>query len=79
MKDEEIEALVLARPDMAQAIHYDIIPMGAFVALVRAALSAELSRCRYPECVENDDERCPRWLTGECDGPNIKLRGATDD
>jgi hypothetical protein len=70
MTDEQIEALVLASPDMAQAIYHDIIPMGAFVALVRAALVAELNRCRYPACVENDDDRCPRWLTGECKGLN---------
>ena len=25
--------------------------------------------CRYPGCVENDDERCPDWLTGSCPGP----------
>lgn len=29
----------------------------------------EKSRCRYPDCVENEDEKCPRWLTGECAGP----------
>lgn len=34
-----------------------------------AAQAAERNRCRYPECVENEDERCPRWLTGECGGP----------
>lgn len=33
---------------------------------------AERNRCRYPQCVENEDERCPRWLTGECEGPNDK-------
>jgi hypothetical protein len=30
---------------------------------------AERNRCRYPDCIDNEDERCPRWLTGECHGP----------
>lgn len=25
--------------------------------------------CRYPDCLQNEDERCPLWLTGECEGP----------
>ena len=37
---------------------------------VEAGIEQELNRCRYPQCVENEDERCPRWLTGECEGPN---------
>jgi hypothetical protein len=27
--------------------------------------------CAHPACLDNDDERCPRWLTGECAGPNV--------
>lgn len=29
----------------------------------------EINKCMYPSCTENDDERCVRWLTGECPGP----------
>lgn len=41
---------------------------------VAAGIAQERNRCRYPECVENEDERCPRWLTGECEGPNVEVR-----
>lgn len=34
-----------------------------------AGMLAERNRCRYPDCLENEDERCPHWLTGECEGP----------
>ena len=34
------------------------------------ATLAERNKCRYPDCQENEDERCVRWLTGECKGPN---------
>jgi hypothetical protein len=40
-----------------------------------AGIAQERNRCRYPQCVENEDERCPRWLTGECGGPNPKIGG----
>lgn len=76
MTNEQIEALVLAQPDMAQAVHHDIVPIGAFVALVRSAIEAELNRCSYPECVENNDDRCPRWLTGECAGPSADMKSS---
>lgn len=33
-------------------------------------LRTATSECRYPECVDNEDERCPRLLTGECKGPH---------
>ncbi|MCU0920197.1 MAG: hypothetical protein MUF16_07650 [Burkholderiaceae bacterium] len=42
----------------------------AVAAAFEDGKAAERNRCRYPQCVENDDERCPRWLTGECEGPN---------
>lgn len=45
-------------------------------AAFAAGRLAERNRCRYPDCVENEDERCPRWLTGECEGPNAELKGA---
>ena len=45
-------------------------------AAFEAGRLAERNRCRYPQCVENEDERCPRWLTGECEGPNAKVSGA---
>jgi hypothetical protein len=35
----------------------------------QAATLAERNQCRYPDCLENTDERCHRWLTGECSGP----------
>jgi len=37
-----------------------------------AVLAGQGDRCRYPQCLENEDERCPRWLTGECAGPNVR-------
>jgi hypothetical protein len=42
---------------------------GAYLAF-EAGVNWERNRCRYPECVENEEERCIRWLTGECEGPN---------
>ena len=45
MNDKEIEALVMARPDMAQAVFHDIVPMGAFVELARAVEAVERERC----------------------------------
>lgn len=44
-------------------------------AAFEAGILAERNRCRHPQCMENEDERCPRWLTGECEGPNAKLTG----
>lgn len=44
----------------------------AIAAAFEAGKRAERNRCRYPGCTENEDERCPRWLTGECGGPNQK-------
>ena len=40
--------------------------------------------CNYPSCVEDsEDERCSRWLTGECQGPDSGARtepeGPTDE
>ena len=46
-----------------------------FALGVEAGIAQERNRCRYPACVENDDERCPRWLTGECEGPNVGNEG----
>lgn len=34
-----------------------------------AGVQWERRRCRYPGCVDNEDERCNRWLTGDCAGP----------
>jgi len=45
MNDEKIKVMVMARPDMAQAVFYDIVPMGAFVELARAVEAAERERC----------------------------------
>jgi hypothetical protein len=43
---------------------------------MRAAFAAgqisERNRCRYPDCLENKDERCSRWLSGECAGPKAQ-------
>lgn len=33
--------------------------------------SKPAARCRYPSCVENVAERCPRWLAGGCDGVRV--------
>lgn len=40
-----------------------------------AATEWAKKRCIYPECVENDDERCLRWLTDDCPGPSAAIRG----
>ena len=34
-----------------------------------AATETERNKCKYPKCLENEDDRCSRWLTGECPGP----------
>ena len=36
------------------------------LVLARAVERAIRNECKYPACEENEDERCPRWLTGEC-------------
>lgn len=44
-----------------------------FIKILDAALVAtvkNVKKCRYPECVKNDDERCPEWLIGDCHGPD---------
>lgn len=34
------------------------------------ALTSKEPQCAYPTCVDNnEDERCVRWMTGECPGP----------
>lgn len=43
------------------------------LAAFEAGRLSERNRCRYPDCVENEDEKCARWLTGECPGPNVDL------
>jgi len=32
--------------------------------------------CRYPACLENEDERCVAWLLDECPGPTIEEKRA---
>ena len=44
LTQEKIEALVMARPDMAQAMFHDIVPLGAFIDLARAVEAAERER-----------------------------------
>lgn len=40
LTDERITALVMVRPDMAQAVYHDLVPIEAFVELARAVLAA---------------------------------------
>lgn len=40
-----------------------------------AGVEFEKTRCRYPECVENEDGTCHRWMTEECPGPEELGRG----
>ena len=45
-------------------------PPHELVVRARALLDQPVV-CNYPSCVENsEDERCSRWLTGECQGPD---------
>ena len=44
-----------------------------------AGVLAERNKCRYPECVNNTDERCSRWLTGDCPGPDAGGEPGTSD
>lgn len=44
----------------------------ALARFAEAVIAAHEKRCRYPACVENEDERCPRWLTGDCEGPKAQ-------
>jgi hypothetical protein len=55
--------------------HYRQVLMGdrrethALAAEARAALEATAD-CNYPSCVDDSpDERCSRWLVGDCPGP----------
>lgn len=55
--------------------HYRQLLMGdcrethALAAEARAALEATAD-CNYPSCVDDSpDERCSRWLVGDCPGP----------
>jgi hypothetical protein len=67
MNDKEIEAMVTARPDMAQAVFHDIVPMGAFVALARAIEAAERERCAAV---------ARRWGETHADGETVNARNA---
>lgn len=62
----------LPAPDLLQPSRIDD-PVGtdAFYSArtVATLLVAERTRCRYPECLDNPDERCVRLLLGECEGP----------
>ena len=50
-----------------------LFDQAALDAAFESGKIAERNRCRYPECTENDDGKCPRWLTGECAGPDQEL------
>jgi hypothetical protein len=52
------------------------VTYATFQQLVDETRRVILAGCQYPQCLDNEDERCPRWLTGECGGPN---RGKTND
>ncbi|MGL4576890.1 MAG: hypothetical protein ACRCV9_19035 [Burkholderiaceae bacterium] len=39
-------------------------------AASEAGRLGERNRCQYPQCLETEGERCPRALTGECEGPS---------
>lgn len=64
-----------ARDDRDEETSYSAEAMEAerqrcYALGLAAGIAQERNRCQYPRCVENEDERCPRWLTGECEGPN---------
>ena len=40
---------------------------GSAYAAFQAGVDCEKNRCKYPDCLENEDERCSRWLAGECE------------
>jgi hypothetical protein len=42
------------------------------VNLIESHRALSRSACRYPECTENEDDTCSKWLTGECEGPTDK-------
>ena len=56
-----LDAWRLAPSDQAQA------QLEALKRLLRLRYGPD--RCHYPDCVENEDGRCPRWLIGDCEGP----------
>lgn len=52
---------------LPELVQYVLETQDAQVAECRLALTGKL--CQYPECVDNEDGRCTRWLTSECAGP----------
>jgi hypothetical protein len=64
-----VRGLQLARQENTPE-HYDAWVTNTLWNGWQARADYERTRCRYPQCVENEDERCPRWLTGDCEGPN---------
>jgi hypothetical protein len=38
----------------------------AHAAGVAAGIAQEQNRCRAPDCMDNEDETCSRWLRGDC-------------
>lgn len=52
MNDKEIEALVMARPDMAQAVFHDIVPVGAFAEFARAVIDTECERRKASDSID---------------------------
>ena len=49
----------------------------AETAIKDDASNSPRERCLYPACVENEEERCFRWLTGKCLGPHEPAAGIT--
>lgn len=41
----------------------------AVAAAFEAGKLAQQNRCSYPDCVQNEDERCARRLSGDCESP----------
>ena len=35
-------------------------------AIIKRAELNVANQCSYPDCLDNEDERCPEWLTGKC-------------
>ena len=77
MPDPDYKALCAELIDaLDSGIPAGRIRMSPLAVRARALLDQPVV-CNYPSCVEDsEDERCSRWLTGECQGPDSAARAA---
>lgn len=63
------------RLDISRGMRIRTAEVGQIEAAVikRAGLNVA-NQCSYPDCLDNEDERCPKWLTGKCKRAGLEIK-----